>query len=545
MEFSYASPSMDVNDLLHSAQLITGAFSKTLEDNNCLLMLTIGLHQDINTSIKDLEDFVENVSETNNLLDRDTSISRDDVLNDINQTVRDLKDQCFSCNLKLPELDFDMDLDAILGTLKTQIELFKNIFNFKKFDFCQSAYSMQTACVPDILKLITLLLTAFVSIMTLRKLSNISITAFIKGVLSTLLSKILQSVKITVDIGGTNISCYINALKEIAMAIPTQENIAAQLSQQDALALGLVEANAVPGSTNSYTNKMKLDMVENLASTLSDTQSDLTNLERELTGSLEDSFKLMTDIIDKGIEEVNNYLQSLLSFQTFFECETKRSGMDVEETIQIINNLIQVINTLSALVLSMTKKNIREAACRSKSTINNLSDRDIEDLQIKDMLQDLNQTAVEIINSDDNALQVIIYDKPLENALPKLDLLDCSIDDFVEAHSLPRIIELAKKQVAEEEARKISNDEGTTFIFKRPSGEQKEIIENIVDLIYTKPEKDSIEEDEVFNDAIINPIGKKSISNILEETIRNDKSQKNLACKSVGDVLNILNNIKR
>lgn len=545
MEFSYASPSMDVNDLLHSAQLITGAFSKTLEDNNCLLMLTIGLHQDINNSIKDLEDFVENVSDTNDLLDKDTSITTNDVLNDINQTVKDLKDQCFSCNLKLPELDFDMDLNAILGTLKTQIELFKNIFNFKKFDFCQSAYSMQTACVPDILKLITLLLTAFVSIMTLRKLSNISITAFIKGVLSTLLSKILQSVKITVDIGGTNISCYINALKEIAMAIPTQENIAAQLSQQDALALGLVEANAVPGSTNYYTKKMKLDMVENLSDTLIDTQNDLTQLEKDLTGSLEDSFKFMTDVIDKGIEEVNNYLQSLLSFQTFFECETKRSGMDVEETIQIINNLIQVINTLSALVLSMTKKNIRDAACRSKSTINNLSDREIEDLQIKDMLQDLNQTVVEIINSDDNALEVIIYDKPLENALPKLDLLDCSIDDFVEAHSLPRIIELAKKQVAEEQARKLSKDEGSTFIFKRPSGEQKEIIENIVDLIYTKPEKDSIEEDEVFNDILINPIGKKSISNILEETIRNDKSQKNLACKSVDDVLNILNNIRR
>lgn len=50
--------------------------------------------------------------------------------------------------------------------------------------------------------------------MTLKKLSNVSIMSFIKGILSTLLSKLLGSLKITMNIGNTNISCLINALRD-------------------------------------------------------------------------------------------------------------------------------------------------------------------------------------------------------------------------------------------------------------------------------------------------------------------------------------------
>ena len=545
MDFNYSSDNVDVNDILHSAQLITNAFSKTLEDNNCLLSLTIGLHQEIDNSIKDLEDFVENISDTNNNLENGIELTAEDVLNNIESITKDLKDQCFKCKLELPSLDFDMDLDALLSTLKAQIKLFKDIFKFDKLDFCQAAYSMQDTCVPDILRLITLLLTAFVSIMSLKKLSNISITAFIKGVLSTLLSKIMQAVKITVNIGGTNISCLINALKEIAMAIPTQENIAAQLSQQEALALNLIQENA-DGSTSST---LKTSMVSSLTETLTDNlntlQADLNYFDTSISTELEESFKLITDVIDKSVEEVNDYIQSLLNFQTYFECETKRSGMDVEDAIRTINNLIQVLNTLSALALSMVKKNIREEACRSKSSINSLSKSEIDDLQIKDLLQDMNQQVVDIISSTENALEVIIYDKPLETALPKIDLLDCSIDDFIEAHRLPNIINVAKKQIAEEDSRKPSTDSGSTFIFKRPSGEQTELIKNIVDLIYTKPEDEEVDNEGVIKDTIDNPIGSKGISDLLKSTIDSDPSQQSLACKSVEDVLNILNKIKR
>ena len=545
MEFKYTSNSVDVNDVLYNAQLISNAFSKTMEDNNCLLMLSIGLHQEIDNTIKDLEDLVNNVSDTNDLLDKEEDTdSGEDILDTINDIISDLKDKCFQCDLKIPDLDFDMDLNAVMAALKDQIDLFKSIFKVDKIDLCQPAFALQSSCVPDIIRLITLLLTAFVSIMTLKKLSNISVSAFIKGVLSTLLSKITQSLKITVNIGSTNISCLVNTLQEIALAIPTQQNIAKKLSEQERIALGFSDTDG----NDLNTNFLRSDMLDKLNDTINTHTVNINTIDNELNNAesqINEAFTLINNVIDLSLDELNNYIQSLLGFQTYFECESKRSGMDVEDSIKMINNLIQVINMLSSLVLSLVKKDLREQACKTPSAINNLSEEDISDLLIKDIISDNNQSIVEIIDSSDSALEVIIYDKPLATTLPKLDLLDCSIDDFVSSHTLPRIIEVAKKQLQEEQDRTSIDAPSTTYTFKKPSVEQTDTINNIVDLIYTKPiPPDEETTEEVINN-VVNPIGLKGLSPLLEETIRNNKTQSKLACKSIDDVLSILNDIKK
>ena len=545
MEFKYTSNSVDVNDVLYNAQLISNAFSKTMEDNNCLLMLSIGLHQEIDNTVKDLEDLVNNVSDTNDLLDKEEDTdSGEDILDTINDIISDLKDKCFQCDLKIPDLDFDMDLNAVMAALKDQIDLFKSIFKVDKIDLCQPAFALQSSCVPDIIRLITLLLTAFVSIMTLKKLSNISVSAFIKGVLSTLLSKITQSLKITVNIGSTNISCLVNTLQEIALAIPTQQNIAKKLSEQERIALGFSDTDG----NDLNTNFLRSDMLDKLNDTINTHTVNINSIDNELNNAesqINEAFTLINDVIDLSLDELNNYIQSLLGFQTYFECESKRSGMDVEDAIKMINNLIQVINMLSSLVLSLVKKDLREQACKTPSAINNLSEEDISDLLIKDIISDNNQSIVEIVNSSDSALEVIIYDKPLATTLPKLDLLDCSIDDFVSSHTLPRIIEVAKKQLQEEQDRTSIDAPSTTYTFKKPSVEQTDTINNIVDLIYTKPTPPNEDTTEEIINNVVNPIGLKGLSPLLEETIRNNKTQSKLACKSIDDVLSILNDIKK
>ena len=545
MEFKYTSNSVDVNDVLYNAQLISNAFSKTMEDNNCLLMLSIGLHQEIDNTVKDLEDLVNNVSDTNDLLDKEEDTdSGEDILDTINDIISDLKDKCFQCDLKIPDLDFDMDLNAVMAALKAQIDLFKSIFKVDKIDLCQPAFALQSSCVPDIIRLITLLLTAFVSIMTLKKLSNISVSAFIKGVLSTLLSKITQSLKITVNIGSTNISCLVNTLQEIALAIPTQQNIAKKLSEQERIALGFSDQDG----NDLNTDFLRSDMLNKLNDTINTNAVNINTIDNELNNiesQINEGFTLINNVIDLSLDELNNYIQSLLGFQTYFECESKRSGMDVEDSIKMINNLIQVINMLSSLVLSLVKKDLREQACKTPSAINNLSEEDISDLLIKDIISDNNQSIVEIIDSSDSALEVIIYDKPLATTLPKLDLLDCSIDDFVSSHTLPRIIEVAKKQLQEEQDRTSIDAPSTTYTFKKPSVEQTDTINNIVDLIYTKPTPPNEDTTEEVINNVVNPIGLKGLSPLLEETIRNNKTQSKLACKSIDDVLSILNDIKK
>lgn len=546
MEFNYTQSSSNLNDVLYEAQLIANAFTKTLEDNNCLLMLTIGLHQEIENDRKDVETLLDSVTESNNALEKGPSaLSPQDILNDLSETIGSLKAKCFDCDLKIPSIDFDIDLGGALGKLKANLKLYKSIFNFNKIDLCQVGYSLQSGCVPDILKLITLLLTAYVSIMALKKLSNISISAFIKGVLSTLLSKLTTNLKITVNIGSSNISCLVEALREIALALPTQNNISSNLGDEENEIFGFT----VNGKRDLSNNFLRNEMLDNLSSNIDETTKQLESVEARISATeryLNESFDMISSVVDDATQEINNYIQSLLSFQTFFECEIARSGMEVEESITMINKLIQVINLLSAVAMSLVKKDLREKSCKNKETIEEYSEKDLEDLAYKDLIEDYNQKVVEIIGSEDSNLSVLIHEKPKNFALPKIDLLDCSVDDFIESHNLPSIVVLAKKQLEEESRKVTSTSWSNTYILRKPSLGERETIENIVNLVYEKPkDKEGNTIEPTIEKPIDNPIKNKGVSDILADVLYKDPKKADLACKSVEDVMSILNSLKR
>ena len=176
-----------------------------------------------------------------------------------------------------------------------------------------------------------------------------------------------------------------------------------------------------------------------------------------------------------------------------------------------------------------------------------------------------------IIESNENGLQFLIKEEPIEDGLPKIDLFDCSISDFIEAHTLPNIISVAKKQVEREQNRsrntsnngtdiyknpnknKYTSSESKTYILKKPTADQIDYINNLVNLISIPPTKEEQENSNEVNKPIIddikNPIGKKDSSNILEDylTNRNNKSRDNtnLQCRSIEDVLDVLSTLKR
>lgn len=550
MNIDYKSSNTNVNSILYEAQLIANAFSKALEDNNCLLILPVGLHQEISTNIQDLEDLIDLVDEVNNGLDGITNEGNQaSVLDTSDSIINDAKNRCLNCKLELPGVDFEIDLKGALNKLKAQIDLYKSLFELNKLDTCQVSYSLMNNCLPDILKLIVLLLTAYVSIMTLKKMSNLSVMAFIKGVLSTLLSKILGSLKISVNIGSTNVACLINALKEIALSLPTQEAINARLDYESKLGLGLVDFN----NQNTNSDILRSKMVDDLYANINNNAEILSNAEGKLEDSnktINESFELVSNVVDSAVSEVNEYVQSLLSFQTYFECETTRSGMDVEDAINTINKLITVINLLSAIALSIAKKEVRDNACKTKDHINSLSNNEINDLQLKDIIEEYNQKATELINSNENGLGLLIKEDPVEDGLPKIDLFNCSIDDFVEAHTLPNIIRVARKQVERERKKTTYTPEKINYIFRKPSGSQLDYINNLVDLIYVPPEESIPNESPVIIvPEIKNPIGNSdSVSQALQDILLNaeDKTKtSSLKCRSIDDVLSVLNTMKR
>lgn len=580
MDINYKSDNLNVNTYLYEAELIANAFSKALEDNNCLLILPIALHQGIEGSVDDLQDLLSTANTTNRQIANygKDSVDSGTYFNVSVQDIIDAKEKCFNCNLKLPSLKLDIKLSGVLGKLKAQLKAYADLFKFEKLDLCQVSYAMNKQCIPDIIGLITILLTAFLAIMALKKLANLSILSFIKGVLSTLLSKILGALKITVEIGGSNIGCLIEALKEIALAIPTQQNIANQLATDDALALGLYELDAISGDTvHAEDSFLKNEMIDRLSKALNKTVDRATKADEKLKQverDLNSAFKDISTVVDEGVKYVNDYIASLFAFQIHFECEATRSGMDVEEAIVLVNKLITTLNLLSSIALAIAKKDVRDKICKTTDTINSLSDNEVRDTMYKDTYSDFNNKAAEIIASEDTTIQVLVSDEPTDPGLPKLDLFNCSIDDFIQAHTLPNIISVAKKQVEREglgeniTTGKFSNGqdfnkpESKIYTFNKPSGDQLDYIDTIVKLIAIPPDlEEDFPDDKRDNsgtdpkvDEPSNPISTDKSSRVLEAFLTDNnkeelingklKNPSSLKCRSVDDVLDVLKSFR-
>lgn len=563
MNLDYVENNSNYTEILYNAEAIANAFSEGLKQNNCLLILPMSLHQEINDAIKDIQDLeeVQNYIDNNTVVkDLDNSYT-DTILDSIQESIDYSKSRCFTCTLTFPKIDFNFDLSGAIGKLKLLLDLYKDMFKLGSFDLCQAGYALRNSCLPDILKLIVLLLTAYTSIMMLKNISSISILAFIKGVISSIIKQFVSALNVSINIGGTNTQCIINALKEIAESIlPTDAAIIAKLEAEDRAFLGIKSSTDKSPLYNEFTKDAN--------TSLNNLNSDLANIDNTLArqqDNLNSTFKLVSNVLQESTDEINNYIVNLLSLKGMFEGEAKRSGTDITEVIKKVNRLIQVINLLSAVAVSIAKKDAANMACKSSDTINQLSDEQIDNVQIKDIIEEYVQQEVEIMEDEDKGIQLIIYDKPKQSLLPKISLFDCSINSFIESHTMDNIITIVNNNNSYSNYIDKSNNNlnGTNgskstdilYTMKVPSTDDIFNIDNIVNLLYIIPDNTVKEFDTTDNtvdtsttesilDSILNPIGKEA--NALNTNINKNSgiSNNSLKCRSIDDVMSIFNNIR-
>lgn len=554
MDIEYEERNFNSAEILYSAQLIADTFAEALKQNNCLLMLTVSLHQEINDSINDYQDLEQITSNSDKDLENLDRFD-DSILDSIQSAIQDSKDRCFTCKLTVPSIDFDMNASTVLGKLQALINGYTQVFNVGKLDLCQAAYAMRNSCLPDILRLIIMLITAYAAIIMLKNIGSISILSFIKGVISAILGRIFSSLKLSVSIGSTNISCIIEALREIANTlIPTEERVLAGLESDIKASLGLQDDKKEP-------TKLANDYISAMDEGLNRGNRELARVDKsieKLEGKINDTFKVVVDTMDGAMKEVNGYISNLLAFKSTFECEAKRSGTDILEVIEKVNKLIQVLNLLSAVALSVAKKDARDKVCSTGDRIGELSSSASEDLQMKDIVEEYYGKEAEIVNDPEKGIQIIIYDKPKETALPKISLLNCSIDDFIDSHTIDNLIKTSEDLVKNElDNTKINSSTdkpvigGGSFIINKPSPGQLTIIDSIVNILYDDPRDATEIVDGLINtptnnevENIVNMIGTQGVSDLFKENNNNTGSSSTLNCRSIDDVMSVLNQLR-
>lgn len=474
--------------VMAQAQTIMNYFVDALEQNECNVKLVVGMYTEIKDTldgIKDLENAIYQPIYSPDYWKEGgagyvppTSVSPEVPVEQappalVEEAKEALKERCFSCRVGLPTFEATFDVDFMYEKLKVQLEVYRVVFRTPlSVSLCQASFVFQRTCIPDLVRLIGLFLSAYSAILAMKKLPKVTLGVFVKAVIGKLMAQVVGSVKLTVDLTSTGIPCVIAALKDIAYNMPTPENLKTRLSPEQYATLGSayqpisevakglakdVQAGKITQEEadellDAY--KKKNDTINYYADKL---QGKYDNVQEEVDKGI----KLVTDTADKAIADVNAYIESILAVINFLQCEGKRTGSDFTEVVEYINNIQNVVNLISSIIAFIAKQHFRYNLCKEAEAIAQLK-RDVIEAPIPDLASpQAIQAIVEEYTGkkaliDSEGLHLLIYDKPAPQLLPKLTLVGCNLREFAQAHTLDNII---KQALASEESERVFDRE--------------------------------------------------------------------------------------
>ena len=471
-------------------QTILEAFTKALDKNECNVRVLISAHNEIKDQQDELKDLYE-ITQKDSKLPVDTSKKiyiRPKNPNEIIRTLIDnpdkpidnialdalkngLNDDCIDCKFKFPKINFTSNLRFSFEKLKLSLKAYMDAFSeLTNPNLCHSAAVFNYSCMKELLEMLVLLITLYTTLTKLSSLSGISLTGFIKGVISGLLGSIVGSLKIQVDLSNTGISCLLNALHTLADRFPSGSNMVGYVPDEWLEEQEKKEAEDIEQEKeNRSYNPFSADAVANALKALQDetidtfTKAQHQNIIKRFTNELQktteeyeklidNSLKMFDNVATKAQENLNKKIASMFGLMDHFQCEAARTGTGIMELLPFIQQVTQVINLVSALIAQVANRQVKKM-CKPKSGVVEYSEelqKQVEngstewmELVPTDLLEEF--LGVEVIpftegGSNNSEIIPIILDKPKQTVLPKLSLDDCNLQDFIDAHKPDNIL---------------------------------------------------------------------------------------------------------
>jgi len=471
-------------------QTILEAFTKALDKNECNVRILISAHNEIKDQQDELKDLYE-MTQKSVEIPKDTSkrvYVRPNNPDDVIRTLIDnpdkpvdssaldalkngLNDDCIDCKFKFPKINFTSNLRFSFEKLKVSLEAYVDTFDqLTNPNLCHSAAVFNYSCMQELLEMLVLLITLYTTLSKLSSLSGISLNGFIKGIISGLLGAIIGSIKIQVDLSNTGISCLLNALHTLADRFPSGSNMVGYVPDEWLEEQEKKEADsAEQEKENRSYNPFSADAVANALKALQDetidtfTKAQHQNIIRRFTNELQNttneyeklidsSLKVFDNVATKAQENLNKKIASMFGLMDHFQCEAARTGTGIMELLPFIQQVVQVINLVSALIAQVANKQVKKM-CKPKSGVVEYSEelqKQVEngstewlELVPTDLLEEF--LGVEVIpftegGSNNNDIIPIILDKPKQTWLPKLSLDNCNLQDFINAHKPDNIL---------------------------------------------------------------------------------------------------------
>lgn len=471
-------------------QTILEAFTKALDKNECNVRILISAHNEIKDQQDELKDLYE-IVQKDSKLPKDANkkvFIRPRNPNDVIRTLIDnpdkpidntaldvikngLNNDCIDCKFKFPKINFTSNLRFSFEKLKISITAYTDTFNqLTNPNLCHSAAVFNYSCMQELLEMLVLLITLYTTLSKLSSLSGISLNGFIKGVISGLLGAIVGSIKIQIDLSNTGISCLLNALHTLADRFPSGSNMVGYvpdewLDQKEEKEAENIEQEKNKKSYNPFSADAVADALKALQDETIDTftkakhqnvikrfANELQNTTEEYEKLIDGSLKIFDNVATKAQENLNKKIASMFGLMDHFQCEAARTGTGIMELLPFIQQVVQVINLVSALIAQVANKQVKKM-CKPKSGVVEYSEelqKQVEngstewlELVPTDLLEEF--LGVKVIpftegGSKNDEIIPIILDEPKQTILPKLSLDNCNLQDFINAHKPDNIL---------------------------------------------------------------------------------------------------------
>ena len=321
-----------------------------------------------------------------------------------------------NCNFCNPlKVDFNLKLQkpSIKANLELSVDIGNTMFSSNAPIVCSTALVMSQGCIPDLVRIIGMLLMALSAIISSVNLESLSLSSFISATLGAVLDISIKKGMFMFSVSVSKSECLSATIKEIMSYLPTSQSMNDRLDPELLKKFGLYNKNP--------TNYVK--MFEALDKSLTANGKD--GIDRAFDGMSQ-----MTSVIDDAIQHVNGWLEGLFGLSNYIPCERERSNSKPSTLIEQIMNLITMINTIRAII----DKKYQKEQCGSVDTPAGISEdptgSSLTPDDVIDIINDIIDIDKIIKDNDGNTIAIILPSVGLKTVY--LDTFGCNLPHFMD-----------------------------------------------------------------------------------------------------------------
>ena len=336
---------LGISEKVYHAQSIVEAFSKAMDDVDCLNKVPISVYAQIDENEARLQEVLEMLGEpiTEDIAPdyvfeyvdpNKPAANKNRPLDDLEDSVKSrLLNSCFPCESSPPTFNLGSLFGNIIENIEFFIDTIKRLFDNITPNLCHFSYMLSFLCVPDLVRILAIILARILQLTSAIFIGSFALSAFIFGIIGAVFGAIMRFLVSVISFALAPVFCILQSLSEVIESLPVNSSLEKRLRQD--------QYNLLFG-TDKPKNPSK-NVAEEYQESLRGVQNNtFVNVADSLTG-----IKATVEDAAGGIEETFNQMVGL---SQFLECEPKRSGTDIFAKITAVMELIQIANLIRSLI---------------------------------------------------------------------------------------------------------------------------------------------------------------------------------------------------